>query len=594
MSARALEERARAAGVILDRPGENAAPVPEATMRALADMLGEAPDPPPSAHRAAFVPEWLDHTRTFGVALQLYQLRSARNLGIGDLGDLKALIDAFAEEGADFVGLNPLHALFTADPERASPFSPSDRRFLNPMIIAVDEVPGYSADLLGDVLAGRGVPPSDERVDYAAVVPLKLAVLRAIHRRWRAGDRRVPDAARRAAVRFADRGGGALMNFAVFEALSHHMVAAGHPAGWWDWPAAYHDPTGEAVRAFAATEDETVDFHVWLQFIADDQLAATQAAARAAGMRIGLYLDLAVGSAPDGAATWSDPGLTLRGLRIGAPPDLFSLDGQDWGLAPMSPTALVTRDFEPYLAILAAVMGNAGAVRIDHAMGLERLFLIPDDMPAVEGAYVRQPGLVEEVVAATHAHRAIAIGEDLGVVPVGFRERMVARRIFSTRILSFERDGMRMIPPARYPGDALACLSTHDMAPLAAWWLGDEIELRLDLGRIDERVARHERSARLVEKQLLLALSGLPATRAEGRLDDAIVVAFHRTLARTRSRLMAVRLEDVVGGRRLVNLPGTDHEHPNWRHTLPLDVEAVKGSELLRRVLRTVREARGG
>lgn len=587
-AANTLDAKARAAGIILERPKEEAAAVPDATKRALAEALGPAPPAPEPTDRAAYVPEWLDRTRAFGVALQLYQLRSSRNLGIGDLGDLRALIPAFAERGADFIGLNPMHALFTAAPERASPFSPSDRRFLNPFIVAVDAVPGYRPSMLSSVQ----VPSAHETVDYTAAGAAKLSVLRAIHAAWRAGDPAVPETARQSAARHASEGGEALRGFALFEALSHHMAREGRGAGWTSWPAQYHDRSSAAVRAFAQAHEAEIAFHAWLQYLADDQLRATQEAARAAGMRIGLYLDLAVGAAPDGASTWADPGLVMRGVRVGAPPDLFSVDGQDWGLAPLSPTELAARDFAPYRAVLSAIMRHAGAARVDHAMGLERLWLIPEGMKAPEGAYVRQAGLVEELVKATHAHRALAIGEDLGIVPPGFRERMARRRIFSMRILYFEKEGGRMVPPARYPKDALACLSTHDIAPLEAWWQGDEIDLRRRLGRIDADAAAHEHAERVRDRRALMALAGLPPRRGEGPLDDGIILALHRLVARTASRLAVVRLEDVVGGRRLVNLPGTDREHPNWRQTLPIDVDGIARSSQLDAVMKAMREER--
>ncbi|WP_075222246.1 4-alpha-glucanotransferase [Acuticoccus yangtzensis] len=586
----ALDRAARAAGVVLERPGEDAAPVSDAAKRALVDILGTPPALPPSTGATAFVPDWLDETRAFGVALQLYQLRSERNLGIGDLGDLKALIPVFAQTGCDFIGLNPLHALFTAAPENASPFSPSDRRRLNPLIIAVDEVPGYHPYMAEMV----SVPPAEDEVDYSAVASAKLTILKKIHQAWRSGDPLVGEADRDAAARHAARKGEEAAGFALFEALSHHMAAQGHGAGWMGWPAAYQDRASPQVLAFAAAHRDEIAFHLWLQYIAETQLAATQAACLAAGMRIGLYLDLAVGEAPDGASTWADPSLALRGLRIGCPPDLFSLDGQDWGLAPLSPSALVDRDFAPYRAVMDAVMADAGAMRIDHAMGLERLWLIPDGLTAREGAYVRQPGLTDQVVNATRTHRAMAIGEDLGIVPPGFRERMADRRLFSMRIVSFERDAHGMRPPARYPADALACLSTHDIAPLEAWWQGDEIDLRLALGRIDAGVARHEHAWRTGEKAAMLAEAGLPPSRAAGALDDGIVAAFHRLGARTASRLYAVRLEDVVGGRRLVNLPGTDREHPNWRRTLPLTVADIGRSARFQRTMAAVGAVRRG
>ncbi|MEM8665490.1 MAG: 4-alpha-glucanotransferase, partial [Pseudomonadota bacterium] len=394
----------------------------------------------------------------------------------------------------------------------------------------------------------------------------------------------------------AERGDD-LISFATFEALSHAMAKSGRGAGSARWPADLATRSAPGVTAFANEQADAIGFHAWLQFIADRQLAEVQRSARAAGMRIGLYLDLAVGTAPDGHANWADPDLSLKGVTVGAPPDLFSTEGQSWGLAPLAPGVLQARRYAPYRAMLAAVMRHAGAVRIDHAMGLERLWLVPHGETAKRGAYVRQPGLVDEVVAATHRHQTIAIGEDLGIVPPGFRERMNARRLFSMRIAMFEREGARgrypvLRPPARYPGDALACVSTHDFAPLEAWWGEDDLAIREALGTLSQGNGAAERRDRHDVKVSLMNLMGLPPRMASEPLTDTVVVAYHRMVARTACRMMAVRLEDVLGGKRLVNLPGTDREHPNWRHTLPLDVDAVITSPLLSRVLSAVRAVR--
>ena len=592
-----LDAQARAAGIILEPRWGGAPPVPDTTKEALiaafahgeaAEGLGAAAAPSAALPQTAYVPPFLNQHKAFGVALQLYQLRSARNLGIGDLADLRALITPFAREGADFIGLNPLHALFTAAPERASPFSPSDRRFLNPLIVAVEDVPGYRPQMRASV----HVPAADDAVDYTAAARAKLAILRQIHGLWRAGSPDVPVQAVQAAARHRSEGGAPLEDFCLFEALSHAMVGDGRGAGWMDWPVQYQDRESAAVRAFREAHASEVAFHAFLQYIATEQLRATQQAAREAGMRIGLYLDLAVGTAPDGASTWADPELVVRGIRVGAPPDLFTSEGQDWGLAPLSPTVLRARDYTPYRDVLSAVMANAGATRIDHAMGIERLFLIPDGVPATEGAYVAMPGLTDVLVEMTRRHEAIAIGEDLGVVPEGFRDRMGARRIFAMRIVAFERDGVLMRAPARYPADSLACLSTHDLAPLEAWWRGDEIDIRVAVAGLSRGDAHLARLARAEEKTLMVGLAGLPPTAASRPLDDDLVVALHKVVARSSSRMVAVRLEDVVGGRRLVNLPGTDREHPNWRNTLPITVDAVARSERLARVFAAMREAR--
>ena len=584
----ALRAAARRAGILLSERWGGASEVPDATLSALVDLIGEAPEAPPSDGRQAFVPDWLDGTRAFGVALQLYQLRSARNLGIGDLADLEELIPHLAAAGADFVGLNPLHALFTAAPERASPFSPSDRRHLNPLIVAVDRVPGYCEEMR----QGVRVPSTAETVDYTEAARAKLTILRAIHALWRARDPSVPAQAQEAARAHRSAGGPALERFALFEALSHNFAREGIGEGWTRWPAAYQQADSPMVRAFAEAHADEIAFHAWLQYLAAQDVAHAQEAARSAGMRLGLYLDLAVGVAPDGAATWAEPDVVMRGVRLGAPPDLFSSDGQDWGLAPFSPAALIASRYEPYHAMLDAQMGPSGAIRIDHAMGLERLFLIPDGMPALDGAYVEMPGLTDALVEATHRNATLAIGEDLGVVPEGFRERMGERRIFSMRILPFEWDHGRMRPPSRYPRDALACLSTHDIAPLQAWWDGDDVAIRQRLGHIDASDAARARADRAHDKRALLALAGWPSRRADDPLGDLHIIALHKAIARSTSALVAVRLEDVVGGDRLVNLPGTDREHPNWRHTLPLTVEEIARSERLARVLEAVARER--
>ncbi|MEM8552972.1 MAG: 4-alpha-glucanotransferase [Pseudomonadota bacterium] len=584
----ALKAKAAKAGILLEPRWSGAPDVPTETLEALCELLGERPPSPapPAETEQAFVPQAVDERRRFGVALQLYQLRSERNFGVGDLGDLHPLIRHFAAEGADFIGLNPLHALFTAAPERASPFSPSDRRFLNPLIIAVEEITGAA----GVDRQSLSIPDSAEKVDYTAAATAKLAALKRAHTDWQTAS---SPAEQSDFNSFVKEGGEALGDFALFEALSHHMVSDGHGAGWTDWPAAFRAKDAAEVASFAESHSAEIEFQLFLQFIAAKQLARAQAEAREAGMAIGLYLDLAVGTAPDGAATWADPTLAMAGVRVGAPPDFFSAEGQDWGLAPLSPTILAARGFAPYRDVLSAVLGPAGAARIDHAMGLERLYLIPEGTTALSGAYVSYDGLTDCLISATHDHQSLAIGEDLGVVPEGFRERMGARRIFAMRILPFERDGALMRAPAAYPRDALACLSTHDLAPLAAWWAGLEIDTRVAVAGLSPADARAAHAARRGEKELILSLAGLPPGRAADPLGDDLVLFIHRIVARSASRLVAVRLEDVVGGTRLVNLPGTDREHPNWRHTLPLTVGEIIASERLSRVFQIMREERG-
>ena len=363
---------------------------------------------------ACFIPDWLKEGRCWGVACQLYGLRSPRNAGIGDFEDLARFAELMAEAGADFVGVNPLHALFLAAPERCSPFSPSSRRFLNPLYIALDKAPFY--ERVADALDPPAELRASKMVDYRAVGAFKTKALGVLFRIFANATEDEHDAD---FEKFVLEGGEPLYLHALFEALSEAMTQQGHGATWHSWPDEYRHPATDSVRAFAEEQAELVTFHSWLQWLADRQLGAAQARARAAGMRIGLYLDLAVGVAPDGSATWSDRTLTVPGARIGAPPDYYNAAGQDWGLAPLSPAGLVARNLEPFRDSLDAVLHHAGALRIDHAMSLYRLFWIADGFTAADGVYVRYPfaEMLQVLAGVSQARQAIIIGEDLGVVP---------------------------------------------------------------------------------------------------------------------------------------------------------------------------------
>jgi 4-alpha-glucanotransferase len=575
--------------------------VSDATIRAVLGAIGvplddsQAPNKPavapsPSLPRLpkdvrCHIPDWLTHGRAWGIATQLYQLRSARNWGIGDFEDLARLAEMAGAAGADFVGVNPLHALFLAAPEHCSPFSPSNRRFLNPLYIAVDMVPGIRrSDLDRKALSRLRAMPL---VDYAGVGALKLATLRRLWRRWQNAETN-----RAARARFADfRGvrGEALHRHACFEALSVQMRREGHGAGWQGWPRGYRRPESARTKAFAAEHDDDVDFHAWLQWLADEQLAGAAARARAASMRIGLYLDLAVGEVPDGSATWGDPALMVTGAHIGAPPDAFNMDGQDWGLSPPSPVELRRRALAPYCQLLADAMRHAGALRIDHVMALRQLYFVPVGHPPTEGTYVRYPmaRMLCALASASRARHAIVIGEDLGTVPHGFRELMARAEVQSYRLLYFERERGRPRRPSRYPGRALACLSTHDLPPFLGWWHGEDIDRRVELGLSSMAAAERQRQERRRDRKLLLsrfARAGLlPAAVAEAVTDEippaavaSVTAAAHRYLAAAPSRLFCARLEDLAGERLPVNVPGVADAYPNWRPKLRLALEDLE------------------
>ncbi|RTL62212.1 MAG: 4-alpha-glucanotransferase [Hyphomicrobiales bacterium] len=560
-----------------------AADTPQGIAQALRVGLPVADKEEIIAVRPCFVPEWLQEGRCWGISCQLYSLHSERSQGIGDFEDLARLCEFGATLGADFVGTNPLHALFTADPERASPYSPSSRRFLNPLYIALDPL-------------SVPIAPQRQRIDYTEAWRQKKKVLELLFAKREAADPGF--------IRFQEQQDDALFAFATFEALSEAMVAEGHGSGWHQWPEAYRDCRSSAVRDYCEAHRERVEFHAWMQWLAASQLEQAQQRARAAGMRIGLYLDLAVGVAPDGMETWWDPDLVVGGARIGAPPDLFNSGGQDWGLAPLSPAVLEERNLEPFARDLEASMRHAGAIRIDHAMALQRLFWIPGDARPAGGGYVQYPfeRMLAKLAEVSLRSNAMVIGEDLGTVPNGFRERMREAQVQSYRLMLFERDARgSYLPPEAYPSEALACLATHDLPPLAGWWTGHDIQLRHRAGLIDDALAERSRQERVEEREGLVAALG--AARLLSQADAAVakrsesvppnvVSAVHVFLARTPARLMLAQLEDLVGETEQTNLPGTDREHANWRRVLGPSLEELASLPLLQMVAAAIAQER--
>jgi 4-alpha-glucanotransferase len=610
-----LDELAERYGIALRYEGLDGTfhDVPDATKLAILDAMGvavggedelrerlaAAPQPGQadlevSPDTRCYLPEHAG--RCWGIALQLYALRSSRNWGIGDFTDLAAFAETAARMGADFVGTNPLHAGFLADPNRRSPFFPSSRRFLNPLNIAVDHVPGFRASMADwrQIEAARDAP----FVDHAAVTSAKLAALHRLWPEWKGMDGLPPAYAHAAFSAFLDERGEPLRRHALFETISMFMVETGTGGcGWEDWPHDFRSANSAAVAEFAAAQRHEVEFHQWLQWLASVQLAAAGEAARRHGMRIGLYLDFAVGEAPDGSATWGEPGSTMRRVHIGAPPDYFSSNGQDWSLAPLSPVALLGGNGGYYRDLVGDSMRYAGALRIDHVMGIHHLFLVPEGQSPATGTYVRYPmgKLLSDLAAASHRHRTVIVGEDLGNVPRGFRETMAATDILSYRILYFERHGDGFAPAAHYPRDALACLSTHDLPTFEGWWRGEDIHLRREHGLIESEAAEQQLAQRTLDRHQLCAMllaAGLlteadtaavaAAASGASALPTALLTAVHRYLAMTPSRLLAVRIEDLCGEREPVNLPGTVDSYPNWKRKLASPIEEMAEQPLFR------------
>ncbi|HEX5452538.1 MAG TPA: 4-alpha-glucanotransferase [Stellaceae bacterium] len=532
--------------------------------------------------------------RNWGLTAQLYGLRSDRNWGIGDFTDLAQLGRDAGRLGAAALGINPLHALFAAEPRHCSPYSPSSRLWLDWLYIDVTAAPGFAEDETARALAtpaALAAVRAANLIDYFAVAALKRPVLEALFRRFRGRAACGDDAPAAGFRRFREVGGAELARFAAFEVLHEHFLVAGGPFSWHSWPAPLRDPHSAAVAGFARDHAERVEFFQFLQWLADRQLGDAAAAGRAGGMGIGLYRDLAVGVNPHGADAWAGQDLVAPGASIGAPPDPLSRAGQNWGLAPINPLALRRRGFAAFIAALRANMRHAGILRIDHVMGLQRLYWVPNGNPATDGAYVNYPfGVLLRLLALeSRRHGCAVIGEDLGTVPDGFRERMNAAKMLSYRVAMFERHGDGgFAAPSEYPPLAAASAATHDLATLKGFWLGRDIDWRRRLGLYPDAAAkaaeaeerRHGRRMlldALAREGLLmperfgefLSSEGAPAYSLE--LGEAILTY----LARSRARLVLVQLEDIAGEAEQANLPGTSDAHPNWRRRLSLPLEEL-------------------
>ena len=532
--------------------------------------------------------------RTWGPAAQLYTLRSERNWGIGDFTDLRLVLEQWAQHGADIVGLNPLHALFPHNPENASPYSPSSRLFLNSLYLDPERIDDfrecgeardlvYSSEFQARLRAQRAV----ELVDYRAVAAAKMPVLELLYASFRERHLALNTVRSREFRGYRDDAGPALRRHALFEALQEHFFRQ-DPAtwGWSLWPRHYRDPGSAEVAHFGEANRERVEFFEWLQWQADLQLAWVSQRALERELGVGLYGDLAVSVDRGGAETWSNQDLYALDASVGAPPDDFSLTGQNWGLPPMIPARLVQAGYAPFIATLRANMRHRGALRVDHVMGLMRLFWIPSGASPAEGAYVRYPleALLGILALESQRNRCMVIGEDLGTVPDEVRDALSELQALSCRILYFERGGAGVFKaPLEYPVQALVSATTHDLPTLAGFWEGRDLALRSELNlfpsdelRERQMVERTQDRTRLLfalEREGLLPAGITLDPGSMPMMSPKLMSAIQAYLARTPCKVLAIQLEDVLGQRDQVNLPGTSGQYPNWRRKLTLDLE---------------------
>jgi 4-alpha-glucanotransferase len=509
-----------------------------------------------SPGRCHLRPGW----RAWGWGVQLYAVRSQASWGIGDLGDLRRLARWSATElGAGFLLVNPLHATAPSLPQQASPYFPASRRFRNPLYLRIEDVPGAAqATIHLEHLAAKGRALNEaRRIDRDQVWRLKLAALEAI---WERGQ---PDSD---FARWHRQQGRDLDEFATWCVL---VEAFG--SRWRTWPSQYRHPHNPAVTRFARDHEQRVRFHAWLQWLTTCQLAA-------ATVNVSVIQDLPIGVDPDGADAWAWQDLLADDITVGAPPDEFNTQGQDWGLPPFIPWKLAANGYRPFVETIRATIASAGGLRVDHVMGLFRLWWIPGGAGAADGAYVRYPSddLLDIVALESHRAEALVVGEDLGTVEPGVREAMAERQMLSYRLLWFEPD-----PPTRWPELAMAAITTHDLPTVAGLWDGSDLEIQRRLG-----LAPNEKSTVAIRRRLAKA----------GRLQDdapthAAVLAAHRLLADSPSMLLTATLDDAVAEPQRPNMPGADGKRPNWCLPLNLPLEKIETHPLPRQTAAILAEA---
>ncbi len=561
-----------------------------------ADAGGMAEAP---ASRCVSAWERLGPSGGFGFCVNLYSLRSSRNLGFGNLADLSLLVRLAGAEGAAFVGVNPLHAL---PPGGVCPYLPSSRLFRHPLYLDPTAIP----ELVHTPEAGRRLEGeafreererlrSSEQLDVVAVGALLETILSPLHASFRRG---VCGSERtRAFERYRHEQGPALANHALFEALGDFFERGGMGRDWRRWPAPFRSPGSSEARKFGEEHAAEVERHAWIQFELDRQLGEVADEARRAGLSLGLYTDLALGSDPAGSDAWSFPESFVSGVRVGAPPDAFSPEGQEWGFPPLDPGALPQDGYAFFTHLLRAGFRHAGALRIDHAMCLERLFWIPEGRPPSEGAYVRYPrdALLGVLVRESLRHGAAVIAEDLGTVPEGFGHALAERGILSSRVALFERDDLGFRPSGEYPRETLVTANTHDLPPLAALAGDSDLRLRHSVGHLPDDAAleaaqverardREQLDDRLRSEGFLREGEVRPTDRA------AALTAF---LCATPACLVGVSLDDLALEIEPVNLPGVPPErHPSWRRRVRRPLETLLDAEPARACLAAIPASR--
>ncbi|AZD22141.1 4-alpha-glucanotransferase (amylomaltase) [Pseudomonas chlororaphis subsp. aurantiaca] len=511
--------------------------------------------------------------RAWGLSVQLYSLRRSGDGGYGDTQALEDLIRVAGERGAEAIAISPLHAMFSSDTGRYSPYSPSSRLFLNSLYAAPGTILGERAWRSAIDASGLGSQlqqlEQQPMVDWPVAAQARQKVLRALYEGFCQGEHPL----HQDFASFRHASGEALENHCRFEAIQAQRAARGESLDWREWPDAWRTPRSPALAHFAVEHANDIGFYAFCQWLIARCLERVQSTARSSGMGIGLIADLAVGADGGGSQAWSRQDELLAALTVGAPPDILNRQGQGWGISAFSPEGLVRNGFHAFIEMLRANFAHAGGLRIDHVMGLQRLWVIPLGAPPCDGAYLYYPvdDLLRLLTLESHRHQAIVLGEDLGTVPDGLREKLSARAMLGMRVLLFEQEhGTHFRPILDWPDNALATTSTHDLPTLNGWWQGRDIDWSARLGLVDASGETHWREHRQREREgLRHALSRDPQNfREDTHEADQVVDASVRFLGHTRAPLVLLPLEDALGIDEQANLPGTLDSHPNWRRRL--------------------------
>ncbi|MBU2870689.1 4-alpha-glucanotransferase [Colwellia sp. E2M01] len=584
-------------------------------------LQGSASCPLIYAPKTCYSAQTASNNKMWGYTAQLYSFRSNDNWGMGDFSDLSKLVDISAQQQAATIGLNPLHPLYVNNPAHRSPYSPSSRCFINPLYIDVTQIANFKCcqlaqDKVNSPLFQRSLADSQaaDLVDYPAVAKLKYDIVELLFADFCVNKADMALPANSATLyqtmasefaQFKNKLGNDLQQFATFDALYEYFHNNDENVfGWTDWPAEYQNPSSEAVREFQISHATRIDYFCFLQWIADQQLSTVSQQTRDKNMAIGLYLDLAVGCDGSGFDVWSEQDVYVAGASIGAPPDDMNALGQNWGLTPINPVALQTQGYQPLVKALRASMQYAGALRIDHILGLMRQYWVAPGMEADEGVYISFPwdDILRIIALESRRNNCVVIGEDLGNVPDGFSETIQNAGLLSFKVLFFERwDSGLFKRPDTFPEQSVVTIATHDTATLTGWWQGRDLEWRQQLELYpNEETGLADRNSRTFEREnLIAALNDLQVidmnkapSLSPALMNTELSIAVQKYLAVSPSHLQLIPIEDALEIAEQVNIPGTIDQHPNWLQKLPVLLEDFWQTNSMTDIVRAMNVAR--